>query len=367
MKPLVLHPELVLNREVLRGYNMMRKDQRHSSRSDIEQIQLQVEAEDPEHPAPFFFKFAAASILPNGMVFLPDGTTFFESVDSRSRGWFSHQLPSLKINDFERLRLTPKALSSMPNWRLTRISEPAILGINGVSYNYFHWFTSVLLGLEYLRERGLIKGRRLLCRKLRPWQESTLYWCSFISEGLATQEIGYEIFRVDELLFPPHLQRFDLHFPPPLLRMADRAKANIIQAWKSGELSLDQPRQQLLETVGNKSKVYINRRDTKNRPQENEVDFERSLETRGFVSVSMAKLEFPMQVLVMHLAREVVAFHGAGLTNLLFLSQPRRVIEVLSTLSRNDFEKMYGKLFQARFPTGNYYRCSDTTAALAML
>lgn len=82
------------------------------------------------------------------------------------------------------------------------------------------------------------------------------------------------------------------------------------------------------------SRIYLARKDSKNRVLENEDVIEKELcQDLGFVSVTLANMPLAIQVLLFTSATVVVAPHGAGLVNLLFRSPKNRLIVELQPTS----------------------------------
>jgi capsular polysaccharide biosynthesis protein len=75
-------------------------------------------------------------------------------------------------------------------------------------------------------------------------------------------------------------------------------------------------------------KLYISRGDAMRRPMGNEAVLEKSLESRGFLSVAMGRLPLARQIALVRAARHIVAPHGAGLSHLIFAAPGCQVTEI---------------------------------------
>ncbi len=73
-------------------------------------------------------------------------------------------------------------------------------------------------------------------------------------------------------------------------------------------------------------KIYINR---KNRRLINELEVQEHMESNGFVILDLEELTLDQQVQLFSNADEIVGFHGAGLTNLIFCTDKTRIIEIV--------------------------------------
>ncbi len=76
-------------------------------------------------------------------------------------------------------------------------------------------------------------------------------------------------------------------------------------------------------------RVYVSRRDGRNRPLRNEDALEEALRARGFESITFRGLPLVSQAALLRDAEAIVATHGAGLANLLLARPGRRVFEII--------------------------------------
>jgi capsular polysaccharide biosynthesis protein len=79
---------------------------------------------------------------------------------------------------------------------------------------------------------------------------------------------------------------------------------------------------------GEGERIYISRHAAGRRRVVNEDEISPVLTRFGFQTVRMEELPFQDQVKVMSKARYVVSNHGAGLTNMLFMKDGARVLEL---------------------------------------
>jgi capsular polysaccharide biosynthesis protein len=91
----------------------------------------------------------------------------------------------------------------------------------------------------------------------------------------------------------------------------------------------------LLENFGSRyfqqgpSRIYISRKDTLRRGVDNEDEVEHALAQRGFTSVILSTLPLTEQVSLLRNAEFIIAPHGAGLTNIVFSGQKKKLIELM--------------------------------------
>jgi len=84
------------------------------------------------------------------------------------------------------------------------------------------------------------------------------------------------------------------------------------------------------------SKLYISRSKAKQRKVVNEASVVSFLKELGFETVNFEEFTFWEQVALMKQTDILVSIHGAGLTNLLFMKEGSRVIELQKDLLRTD-------------------------------
>jgi hypothetical protein len=76
-------------------------------------------------------------------------------------------------------------------------------------------------------------------------------------------------------------------------------------------------------------KLYISRRDSKNRKLENEEEVETLVSSSGFEIVSLTGMPLTKQIELFAGATHVIAAHGAGLTNIVFCKPVTKILEIV--------------------------------------
>jgi capsular polysaccharide biosynthesis protein len=93
--------------------------------------------------------------------------------------------------------------------------------------------------------------------------------------------------------------------------------------------------------------IYISRKNAKRRRIINEPDVESYLHANGFKSICTEELSVFEQISIMQQAKVIIALHGAGLANIIFMSQDASVLELTP---------LPGNIREFRFP---YWRIAD--------
>jgi capsular polysaccharide biosynthesis protein len=195
-------------------------------------------------------------------------------------------------------------------------------------HGYYHWLIDVLPRWQIMEDHDLLNNATLLVPKFnRPFQKESL---SFLcSPEQPVQEFDENYCRVDELLFLSPLNPYGY------------SGADNVNFLRKKFCSTELPPGDSPECL------YLSRRLAKLRRVVNEDLLEGWLESQGFKIVCPETLSFPEQVHLFRKARVVVAPHGAGLTNTVFMPPDSTVIE----------------LFPPSFPRKNIYHCYWTLAA----
>ena len=184
----------------------------------------------------------------------------------------------------------------------------AILGFQEWGNNYFHWMT------EMLPRIVAMKYHHPLVPVVIP---SNYLKYPFIVESLALLKIDFKTFdirqtlKIDRLyaISVTHVGRFNeglMHF------FQDKFIHDFTHSSHPERL------------------VYITRGKARRRRVSNEDQVFELLGSRGFEKVTLEDLHLKDQVQLFQEARVVVASHGAGLTNIMFMQKGQTVIELKS-------------------------------------
>lgn len=101
------------------------------------------------------------------------------------------------------------------------------------------------------------------------------------------------------------------------------------------------------------NKIYISREGQALRFVENETETVALLEKYGFKKIIAEKFSYDDQINIMKRAKYLVAPHGAGITNIFFMSQNSHLLELAS--KPDDFKPITDYFYLASFLKINYY------------
>lgn len=190
--------------------------------------------------------------------------------------------------------------------------EVGILGLQDWGNNYFHWMTETLPRIVAMQHQHpsmpvIIPSNYLAY----PFIVESLELFKFVVKIIDVRQS----LKIDRLfaISIPHVGRFNeglMHF------FRDKML--------SGTYSCAQPFRC----------IYITRGKAKRRRISNEDAVFDSLEQKGFEKLELEDLKLIDQVKVFQEARIVVASHGAGLTNIMFMQKGQIVIELKSENNR---------------------------------
>jgi hypothetical protein len=181
----------------------------------------------------------------------------------------------------------------------------------GCQRNYYHWLLNWMSRVFIFKKAGLLDqfSRILMNRDLAPYQAATI--------AAVPELAGKELVDVS---------------PGEVVTVTDSWWSSVIsnpihsidhiswlrELFDGDESPIDAPR------------IYISRRDApgSRRQITNAEDLERLLADRGFVPVQLSEYSLRQQAAIFGQARQIVAPHGAGLTNCIFLQPGARVCEL---------------------------------------
>ena len=176
--------------------------------------------------------------------------------------------------------------------------------------NYYHWVNDSLTRL-WLLEQGQPGDYTLIVpATLLSFHRQSLALLGYAEERLAP--FGNEHWQVDQLLVPSLTNAASQSNPDACRWLARRLLAAVEH-----------------EAARWPRKIYVSRRHASKRRLSNEAELEHVLARRGFEAVCTEHMSFAEQAALFREADVVVAPHGAGLTNILFMQEGRLVVELL--------------------------------------
>ncbi len=202
--------------------------------------------------------------------------------------------------------------------------------------NYYHWMTDVLPRWQLLEAAGLVDPQTtLVVPKLnQSYQRDSL---DFINPGLRLREFDGENYRFEELYFLSALNPINFS-----------SSRNI--EWMRKRFCADEP-----TPNAEPGRLYISRRQARSRRFLNEEEFFSFLEERGFKIVCLESLSLAQQIRLFRNASCVIAPHGAGLTNMMFMPPGSKILEIFPPLfPKRQGYPCYWSMARA---CGHHYRC----------
>lgn len=186
--------------------------------------------------------------------------------------------------------------------------DTGILGLQDWANNYFHWMTEILPRIVAMKHQH---------PSIPVVIPSNYLNYPFIVESLELLKIDIKTFDVRQSLKinklyaidVPHVGRFNeglMHF------FRDKFMYNVTPGYHPQRL------------------IYITRCKARRRRVSNEDEVFRLLENNGFEKVILEDLHVKDQIKLFQESKVVVASHGAGLTNIMFMQKEQAVVELKS-------------------------------------
>ncbi|MBF0374396.1 MAG: glycosyltransferase family 61 protein [Alphaproteobacteria bacterium] len=268
-------------------------------------------------PARFVATIPEALVVgPHGVVGAADGTLFYDSFQA--------------IQRIGECGFTPaRALPAPPDWEPSVTVPPALFGLPvrpgpvagrrlaGTSllvgfmwdHNYYHWMLEALPRLALLDagEAGSV-DRLLLLAPRHAYKIRSLELAGL--DPSRVEWIGDETVACERVVFPSRICR---------------------TGWVSRD-AVDWLRRRLApaERGGSGRRLFVSRGDTANRRMLNEDEVFEVFRARGFERVASAGLTLDQQIALFSQAEAVVAPHGAGMVNSLFMRPGGLVVDIMS-------------------------------------
>lgn len=196
--------------------------------------------------------------------------------------------------------------------RYSIIQEPVVFIVDIRSNNYFHWVAEVIPRLLEAKEK-IEKYPIILPAKFRD--------LSFVSDSLNyiglkfTYLEKFSLYKLKHLFFVSHFS------------ITGNYHDEIIQKTRKVLRSTDKP-------ASSNQRVYISRARAERRKIANEEELEAILKSHDFKIIYCEQLSFCEQATIFSGAKILISIHGAGLTNMMFMENDNKVLEIRY---KNDF------------------------------
>lgn len=247
------------------------------------------------------------SYIPNGRLLGPNGAVF--TSDS--------QLLEESLWTWNGFPEKDPSLASLALQTPELISGPVYTIVSQESEGFPHWLTETLPRLYALTK--LPKDLRLkivIGRDLNKWQLESLQLLGFADYERICLENRF--LQLEDLFFPSYVGMPGTPHPIAIKWLRD----TILSGHKSGERG---------------KRIYISRKLASRRRVLNEDELAPILEKFGFTSIQAETIPFAEQVSLFSEAEAVVALHGAGLANLLWVREGCTVFEILEKTHMSDY------------------------------
>jgi capsular polysaccharide biosynthesis protein len=196
------------------------------------------------------------------------------------------------------------------------IDRPVILiGTDG-AYNYSHWLSRNVLKLSLVEEDARFASLPILINHdLSAYQREYLELLAISSDRLLGLPEN-AVIACRELFVPTNFRGH-----PRMGTAIDWLRGRLSRFIAPSEAAID--------------RIYISRRDSRQRVLLNEQELETALAQLGFRIVTLTGMPVRDQIALFSRAKFIVGAHGAGLTNLMFAPRGATVVEITNTKIRH--------------------------------
>ncbi|HXH18344.1 MAG TPA: glycosyltransferase family 61 protein [Chitinophagales bacterium] len=199
-------------------------------------------------------------------------------------------------------------------------------------FNYYHWLTETMMRMWRVKE-SLNDYVVLLPEQFRGVQ--------FVQQSLEAMNVSNVHYVKEGIL---RIKKLTLVQNKPYCNHYFRQEVRQI-----GKHFSDYVIRQEVAAPDFGDKIFISRRKAARRKLLNEEDAERMLSAFGFRAVALEDYTFFQQAAILSRVRYLIGMHGAGLTNMLFMPQGGKILELHREIySRDDLHSdVYWKLAAA--------------------
>jgi hypothetical protein len=203
------------------------------------------------------------------------------------------------------------------------------------SWGYYHWFCDVLPRLHLILEQLPIHTKFIIQSSPPSWMRESLR-----AIGI-TDDSTYEY----DGKFPLQIQ--NLYYAPPVAMTGDHDRE-----------AINWVRETILNSVFNSTtdreigvqRIYLSRSKASTRAICNEDEIMHIFSRYGYKKVVAEDMKFADQVRLFKSCTHLIAPHGAGLTNMIYMNQGSRIMEIFD---QNTIRRCYSTLSSA---LGHDYR-----------
>ena len=226
---------------------------------------------------------------------------------------FQHNSPHFELSQHKRPALIDllKAAIKLQISRRENL-QIGILGLQDWANNYFHWMTEMLPRIVAMKHQH---------PSIPVVIPSNYLNYPFIVESLDILKIDVKIVDVRQSL------KIDLLYAMPIPHVG-RFNEGLMRFFRDKMLCVTDSRVHPFRCI------YITRGKARRRMISNEEEVLELLKKKGFEKVVLEDLQLKNQVKLFQEARVVVASHGAGLANTMFMQKGQTVIELKSDNNR---------------------------------
>lgn len=249
--------------------------------------------------------------------------------------------------DFQEMSLDFKIIPNFQNINISYIKGTVlVLGVGAIEENYSHAWTE-FAARAYACKISKIKFDFILIDKEIGFLKEILNHIN-LKDGEIIYSSNYKYIKADKIIYPELINNFKEYF----LNGVFVYHRKYLPRWIK-YLYEDVSSRVSTNNINNYfEKIYISRRNKKQRFISNEIDLISNLEELGFKTIYFEDYKVIDQIRIMKNAKKVVALHGAGLVNINFCKKGTHILELFPCNYQCAFFYMHANMCELNY---DYY------------
>lgn len=249
--------------------------------------------------------------------------------------------------DFQEMNLDFDIIFNLENINISNIDGTLlVLGVGFIEENYSHAWTE-FAARAYASKISKLKFDFILIDKEIGFLKEILKLIN-LKDGKIIYSSNYKYIKADKIIYPELINNFKEYF----LNGVFVYHRQYLPRWIKYLYEDVSSRVSTNNLYNYFEKIYISRRNKKQRLILNEIDLISNLEELGFKTIYFEDFTVIDQIRIMKNAKKVIALHGAGLVNINFCKKGTHILELFPCNYQCAFFYMHANMCELNY---DYY------------